>query len=147
MSTTNWEVPDPGAVAPRRPVGREILIQFAKYLVVGGIAFAADFALLVALTELAHCHYLVSSAVSFTTGLVVNYLLSIVWVFDARSLSDRRAEFAVFAIVGVIGLGLTQLFLCLGTDVVRLDYRFAKILTVAIVLVWNFGARRVLLFS
>lgn len=120
--------------------------QAIRYLVVGGVAFVVDYGLLVLLTELAGLNYLVSAIVAFTAGLAVNYCLCTTFVFSGRSLSDRRVEFAVFAGIGVIGLGLTELILWCGEEVLGVDYRVAKFFAVAVVLAWNFGVRRAVLF-
>lgn len=121
--------------------------QFARYLVVGGVAFAVDFGVLVLLTKFLGFHYLFSAALAFCCGLVINYILSITWVFSNRSLASKKAEFTIFSIVGVAGLGWTELLMYLGTGILGLDYKLSKIITVAIVLFWNFGMRKIILFS
>lgn len=120
--------------------------QALRYLVVGGVAFVVDYALLVLLTELFAVDYLVSAVIAFTAGLAVNYCLCTTFVFSGRSLSNRRLEFAIFAAIGVIGLGLTELILWCGEEVLGIDYRIAKFFAVAVVLAWNFGVRRAVLF-
>jgi putative flippase GtrA len=120
--------------------------QAARYLCVGGIAFLADFGTLVALTEWASMHYALSAAFAFGVGLAVNYLLSVTWVFHHRVFSDQRTEFMLFAMIGVAGLGLTEVIMWCGTEVAGLDYRISKLIAVALVLFWNFAARKVLLF-
>jgi putative flippase GtrA len=124
-----------------------LLGQFLRYLVVGGVSFLVDFGVLVLLTEALDIYYLTSAAVAFCCGLVTNYVLSITWVFSARSLASKRTEFAIFSIIGVIGLGWNELLLYLGTSVLGLDYRVSKLITVVIVLFWNFGMRKLILFS
>jgi len=121
-----------------------IVLQLLRYVVVGGLAFVVDFGLLWVLTEYAGLHYLVSATISFIAGLVVNYLLSVVWVFGSSKLQSKWAEFAIYAVIGIIGLGLNNLFLWLLTDYVGLDYRLSKIITAALVMLWNFFARRLL---
>ena len=121
--------------------------QFLRYLVVGGVAFVVDFGVLVLLTEVLSLHYLTSAAIAFCCGLVTNYILSITWVFSTRSLASKRTEFTIFSIIGVVGLGGNELLMYLGTDVLGLDYRLSKLITVAIVLFWNFGMRKLILFS
>lgn len=120
--------------------------QFLRYLVVGGIAFAVDFTVLILLTELAGIHYLASAGIAFCAGLLLNYVLCITWVFRSRTLQDTRTEFVVFSLVGVAGLGLTELILYAGTGRLGFDYRLSKIVAVATVLIWNFSARKLLLF-
>lgn len=122
------------------------LIQLFRYTFVGGVAFLADFGLLAAFTELAGLNYLVSAALSFIVGLTVNYLLSVRWVFASRTMSNRRAEFTLFALIGVVGLGLNELFMWILTDGLGRHYLVSKIVTTAIVFLWNFLARRFALF-
>jgi putative flippase GtrA len=131
------------------PSGRaaKLAAQFGKYLVVGGIAFILDFATLVVCTEWLGFHYLAGATVGFLVGLVTNYLLSVIWVFSERNVSDWKIEFLVFGVIGVAGLILTGLMMWAGTDILRIDYRICKIATVVVVTAWNFGLRRILLFG
>ena len=68
------------------------LIQFVRYFFVGGFAFIIDFGLLYILTEYAGLHYLLSATLSFIAGLVVNYIISCIWVFN-NSKSHCRVPF------------------------------------------------------
>jgi putative flippase GtrA len=122
-------------------------LQFARYLAVGGVAFAADFGTLYVLTEFARLHYLVSAAVGFLLGLALNYLLSRVWVFDRRSMDSATAEFVVFALIGIVGLGMNEGIIWFVRERIHFHYLVAKAISAGIVLVWNFGARKALLFS
>ena len=75
-----------------------------------------DFGLLYVLTDFAHLQYLVSASVSFVAGLVVNYRLSTAWIFRHSKMSNRGAEFTVFALIGVVGLGLNDLLMWVFTS-------------------------------
>jgi len=46
----------------------------------------------------------------------------------------------------LIGLVLTEVILWFGTDYLGMDYRLSKLIAVGSVFVWNFGARKLLLF-
>ena len=122
------------------------MVQLLRYTVVGGFAFVVDFGLLVILTELAGINYLISAAIAFVAGLTINYLLSIRWVFASRTLESRSAEFTLFAIIGIVGLGLNELFMWILTDIIGWHYLGSKIATTVIVFFWNFLARRFILF-
>ena len=121
-------------------------MQLARYLLVGGAAFVVDFTTLVLLAEWGQIDHLTAAAAGFLVGLIVNYFLSVTWVFHQRSLSNRQAEFLIFSAVGLAGLVLTELILFVGTDISGLDYRLSKVLAVITVLFWNFGLRKLLLF-
>ncbi|MEJ2421598.1 MAG: GtrA family protein [Acidobacteriota bacterium] len=123
-----------------------LLLQMARYVIVGGAAFVLDFSTLFLLTHYLGIYYLVSAAISFLLGLVLNYLLSITWVFSRRNMKDQRAEFVVFALIGVAGLGLNELVLWLFTGLIGFNYLVSKCLSGVIVLMWNFSARKLSLF-
>lgn len=123
-----------------------LTVQFLRYTVVGGLAFLVDFCVLVLLTSTAGMHYLLSAAVAFMAGLTTNYVLSTVWVFQKRVFSDPRLEFLLFTGIGLIGLGFTEVLMWLLTDTVGLHYVFSKLVSTIVVFLWNFLARRFLLF-
>lgn len=122
-------------------------IQFFRYCFVGGLAFLVDYGLLYLLSDKVGLHYLLSASIAFITGLVVNYLISTFWVFSESKYEDKRKEFAIFAIIGVIGLGLTEGLMWLFTDLAGLHYMLSKLITAALVLLWNFIARKLILFT
>jgi len=121
--------------------------QFVRYLCVGAVAYCADFGTLAALTELGGINYLISAAIGFILGLAVNYVLSILWVFPKRSVIDKKMEFLVFALVGLAGLGINELIIWLFTEHGNVHYLLSKIISTAVVFLWNFIARKKLLFS
>ena len=125
----------------------DIRIQAFRYLVSGGTAFLVDAGLLALLTELfGREHLLVWTAIAFCAGLLITYLFSILWVFDNRSLKSRTVEVTIFVGIGVIGLGLTELLMWLFADKAGLHYLLSKIITTVLVFVWNFAAKKLLLF-
>ena len=121
--------------------------QLFRYVVAGGVAFCVDFGLLWLLHQYVHLSLLLSQAISFSAGVVVTYLFSIRWVFDHRSVSNRTAEFLVFALINLIGLGLTTLLMWFLAEHIGIHYLLSKVLTTVIVTLWNFFAKRKTLFS
>jgi putative flippase GtrA len=122
-------------------------VQFFKYVFVGGIAYCVDFGSLFFLTEVVKIHYLVSAAVAFILGLVTNYALSIFWVFSKRTLANKRTEFLIFSIIGLVGLGLNEVIIRLFTESMHFHYLISKIFSTVVVFLWNFTARKKILFS
>lgn len=123
------------------------LLQLFRYTFVGGFAFVVDFGLLYVLTEFGGLHYLLSATISFVAGLVVNYVLSKLWVFTQSTYSNKRMEFLLFAVIGVIGLGINNVSIWLLSDVLGLWYIFSKAITTIATYLWNFFARKYLLFN
>lgn len=128
-------------------LARKLAGESARYFVASAAALAADFAILVGATELLHVHYLASAALGFSAGLVVNYLLSVTWVFKERRLKSRWIEAAGFAAIGVLGLGLNEGLMALFVEGVGLPYALAKIPATGVGFAFNYGVRRILLFT
>jgi putative flippase GtrA len=121
-------------------------IQLFRYIIVGGAAFIVDFLSLYILTDFFGIYYLISAAIAFILGLFVNYLLSVSWVFNKRKLDNRTFEFGIFAIIGVVGLGLNEVFIWFFTQELLIYYLVSKIFAAVIILFWNFFARKYVLF-
>jgi len=121
--------------------------QLIKYVFVGGCAYVVDFGTLFILTEYVKIHYLVSAAIAFSLGLITNYILSIIWVFSKRTLKNKKAEFILFAVIGIFGLGFNELFIWFFTEVTGFYYLISKVISTVFVFFWNFFARKKLLFS
>ena len=124
----------------------DLLQQFSRYLVVGFLAFVVDFGLLYLLTEFAGIHYLISAAIAFLFGLLVNYCLSRLWVFNRRTLKNVTMEIVVFTGIGIVGLGLNEVIIWFAREKSHFHYLIAKAISAGIVLIWNFGARKLALF-
>ena len=123
------------------------LIQLLRYTFVGGIAFVVDFTSLYLLTEFAGLHYLHSAAIAFILGLIINYILSILWVFKSRAVNKKIIEFTIFVIIGIVGLGLNIIIIWFFTDRFSIDFLYySKLISTAIVYFWNFLARKYILY-
>lgn len=121
--------------------------QLLFSVVTSMLSFGLDFGALAFLTEVVRLHYLVSAAFSFILGTSLSYVLSILFVFDLRRFASPALEFGLFALVGVVGLGLNELLLWTLTDVLGIYYLISKVAAASLVFVWNFGARKLILFS
>lgn len=136
----------PDAAALLRGRSDDVRVQLLRYVLVGGGAFLVDFGTLGLLHHLLGLHYLLAAAAGFSLGLLVNYAISVRWVFSVRRAGDRRVELLVYALVGVVGLLLNHLVIWGLSGGLSLEPLLAKLVSAALVLAWNFGARKVLLF-
>ena len=119
--------------------------QFIKFAGVGAAAFVIDFGVMVFLHEVVGLGEVVSATLSFIVSVVFNYFASMHYVFSHKDDMSRKREFAIFVVLSVIGLGLTDLLMWLGTDLAGFDYRLVKVGATAIVTVYNFVTRKIFL--
>ncbi len=121
--------------------------EVLRYLIAGAIAFFSDLAVLSACTELLGMHYLVSNVFGYGTGLIIAYLLNTRWVFRYRRLAKKtRLEFAIFTAIALIGLGINELVLLVMVSQLSTHYVSAKFVATFFVMVFNFVAKRQILF-
>lgn len=120
----------------------KLLNQILKFGLVGGTAFVIDYVLLYFCTEFLHIHYLISSIISFTVSAIFNYILSIKWVFDVKKKQDVK-DFVIFIILSVIGLGINSLIMYVMVEKFGVYYMFSKIVSTAVVMVYNFITRKI----
>lgn len=121
-------------------------MRIIRYGLVAGLAAAADMTTLYLFTPVLGLPYLVGTAAGFLTGLTINYLLSIRWVFQGfRSKEIKYThEFAAYALIGVAGLALSLLLMRIFVGAVHLPVMQAKVLTTGFVFFWNYLGRMAL---
>lgn len=121
----------------------DVKIQFFRYLFVGSAAFVVDFISLFILKSILQMNLYLAVAIAFIFGLTTNYILAKLMVFTKE---NSVGEFITFTAIGVIGLLFTELLMHLFTATFGLQYLIAKIVVAGIVLVWNFTAKKIILY-
>lgn len=133
----------------------KILYEFFRYVIVGGVSFVADFTVLCVFKEFifasdSEVALICSTTVGFIAGLLTNYILSVVFVFrrkDNKSDGKSVKGFVVFAIVGIIGLLLTEFGMYITVQIMKIHYMLSKLGVAGIVLIWNYCGRKILVFD
>ena len=126
---------------------RSLADEGVRYLAASALALAIDFGVYTGLIRLAAVHYLVAAPIGFALGLATVYALSVRWVFRQRRLADRRAEFALFAAIGLAGMALNQIIIYAVVAMMPGFYEIAKVISAGVVFCFNFISRKLLLFT
>lgn len=147
-----------------------VIKEFLRYVLVGGIAFVVDFGVFWVFRDLifggkdSTAIIIVSTTAGFVAGIIVNYLLSmkIVFTTDKQQQQGRNiGALITFAVVGLVGLGLTNLLQWLGESKllatgfgVKIDELFfnqgkliVRCFVSGVVLVWNYVGRKIFVFK
>lgn len=139
-------------------------MEFCRFLLVGFLATLTD-ALVMALVQYI-CEptlyrsfweiftaqatgyvYVVGTACGFTAGLLVNYALSVVFVFNEKGKSRSVYGFFVFAVLSLVGLFIHVCGMYLGNTVLGINAWAVKIVLTAVVTVYNYVSKKLLLFK
>jgi putative flippase GtrA len=135
---------------------KPLVHEFFRYVLVGGSAFIIDFGILYLsktflFSALGETGILLAAALGYLTGLVFNYVFSLSFVFKQTSEAAKQHKarsFALFALIGITGLLITELCMFAGISLFgQQRYSAVKIITAGIVLMWNYIARKTLIFK
>lgn len=155
---------------------KELIKEILRFLLVGGLATLVDFGiyelcrfvLFIGLSN--NVNLILSTSLGFIFGNIVNYILSIIFVFKGAK-EDKSTQtikaFLIFTIIGVIGLGIKVLVQTGGNYLMSLiiDWLFNNIFNFSysvwvwlldtfvycvatlIVLIWNYIGRKIFIFK
>lgn len=145
---------------------KKLIDQILKFGVVGIISFIVDFVITMAVSTLLRTSVgmttsqaaLVGAFFGFAISVIVNYILSMKYVFERREDLDRKKEFTIFVVLSIIGLGINELIILFCIDLVYANWVWlhnligatlatagAKIVATAVVMVYNFVTRKIFL--
>lgn len=145
---------------------KKLIEQILKFGVVGAFCFLIDFAITNAVAYVCRSSFgMTTSAAAlmggfwgFTISVIVNYILSMKFVFVRKENMDRKKEFVIFTVLSLFGLLLNELIIYLGIDLIYenverirqligpgLATAGAKVVATGIVMVYNFVTRKLFL--
>ena len=122
---------------------KKLINQILKFGVVGGIAFVIDYGILFLLAKVIGLNELISAAISFIISLTFNYFLSTKWVFEAKKQTPK--EVIIFVLLSVVGLGINEVLIYLGTKKLGIDVMIVKLFATEIEKVYNLITRKLIL--
>lgn len=158
-----------------KQTNKQLFWEIFRFLIVGATATLVDYAVFYLFRQWLLparllsggawdiCSLVIATALGFCTGLIVNWILSVKFVFrhvkdeeEARS----KKSFVIFTVIGLIGLGITELGVVLlvhifpeitlfGVTAFLLPWKewLAKGIMTCIVLVFNYVGRKVFVFK
>ena len=132
--------------APALEIWPHPLRRQAQLFVLAGVGTVClDYLMLYALVSYLSLNYLIATAFSFLVASGVNYLLSVRWIFVAGKYR-KSLELSLFMITSLLGLAVNQLAMWALVDRIQLDYRVAKLFSIALVTIWNYFSKKRLVF-
>lgn len=124
---------------------KQLLRQFCRFGLVGLLCFTIDYGLMILMTESGLYTYFMASAISYTISVIVNYILSMRFVFSGKEEMHKFVELTIFLILSMVGLGLTQFIMWISVEHMHLFYASAKVLASVTVAIYNFFSKKVFL--
>ncbi len=121
--------------------------QVFKYFLVGGIAACFDIGFFMLFTGLFDFHWLPVSILSFILATLINYVLSINYIFESGARFKKKLEIASIFLISGSALALNQA--ALYTAIVLLGWPLftSKLCATGFVFFWNYLLRSLWLFK
>ena len=111
---------------------------------VGGLSTLIDFAIVYGLNGILGWHYQLAVLIAFVLATIFNYWASMRFTFESKfSPEQKHQEFLLFLILSLLGLALTAGLM--WVDAMHWPVMPAKVAVTAIVMVFNFLTRKLLL--
>ena len=121
--------------------------RVARYFVVGGTAACVDIGLFMLFAGALGFPYLRVAAVTFVLATLVNYALSVRFVFVSGERFTRGWEVALVFAVSAAGLALNGAILWACVERLALPLLAGKLVATGSVFAWNYLARRHFVFA
>lgn len=139
---------------------KKLMEQILKFGAVGFFCFFIDFAIYTILLAVIDWHYdyVIATFWGFTISVIVNYLLSMKYVFVRKDDMDRKKEFVIFVVLSIIGCILNEVLIVLCMNGIYDNWSWlqslisremakmgGKIVATGVVMVYNFITRKIFL--
>lgn len=145
---------------------KKLMEQILKFGVVGAFCFLIDFAITNIVAFICRTPFGMTTAGSalvggfwgFTISVIINYLLSMKYVFVRKESMDRKKEFIIFTVLSLFGLLLNEVIIYGCIHLLYENSRqmqqligptgataMSKVVATGIVMVYNFVTRKLFL--
>jgi len=136
-----------GGGEPKRLPGSKrlqtLFKQGIRYVIVGFSSFALEFLLFAALHELVGLHVVLSNVIAITGASIYNFIMSRSWTFKSTSSLLRSAILYTLLFIWNQFFSSWAILLLMDVD---LSAMLAKVLTMAVIVCWNFVLYRKVVF-
>lgn len=119
--------------------------DFLLYLVVGGIATVTEWVLFFIMDK-CYIHYAIATAIAYILSTFVNWLAGRLLVFK-NSNSSFLKEISSIYVASIVGLLLNLFIMWLAVDIANINEIISKIFATAIVFVYNFLTRKLVIYK
>ncbi len=121
--------------------------EFIKFFGVGGVSTAIDYTIYFIIISLGF-DYVIGITLGYAFGFWFNFSAGRKYVFTAGSKTESsHNEFIRVFIIAFIGLLLNILIVnILSVSYLHLDLAYSRVIAIAIVFVYNYGARKLFVY-
>lgn len=117
----------------------ELIFKFVRFCVVGFSGMLIDYSLTYLGKEKLKINKYVANGVGFLFAATSNFLLNQYWTFEDKN-PDDLIQFSQYLFVALIGLGINTAVIYLLVNKKDMNFYLAKLIAIAVAIIWNFTA-------
>lgn len=106
------------------------------YGIIGSFSSTLDFLIYTILVQIVGLQYIISNCISVLGGITTSFILNRNYNFKVKDHAKRR--FSIFLTVGLCGLLMSNIILYLCIDVWSMDKLISKLLSIVLVVLFQF---------
>ncbi|MEQ8304018.1 MAG: GtrA family protein [Cyclobacteriaceae bacterium] len=114
------------------------VIQFVKYLFVGGINFLFGLITFYIFLHIMQLNYLVAFTISWALGILLTYVINFIWIFKPTEKLVFRARLVKYVVVYLASYTINVVILKVLTDYTGSDPFYLQFGIIPIVMIVNF---------
>lgn len=122
-------------------------MKMIKYFMVGFIAAITDISLFYLFTRVSGYNYLIVAFFSFVIATLVNYILSIKYVFQSQIKFSKKQEISLIYLVSGMAIIINQISLFILIDLFSMEMISSKVMATVLIFFWNYYLRSNFIFK
>lgn len=120
-----------------KKIMNRFLEQFLRFITVGLITTTISYGVFLAALKLFFINYLISSCISFLSGVFLGYFFNKRWTFDSKKSESKKVILNYF-LVYFLSLFISLIFLKISVDFFKIIPELAYIISIGITTCTNF---------
>ncbi|NSW92611.1 MAG: GtrA family protein [Firmicutes bacterium] len=121
------------------------LRQFLKYVTTGGISFGAEYTMFYMLFRILKLWYIWSNSIAMTFGFTISFFLNRFWSFKSQGNAYR--QFIMYGVLFLVNLFISNMLMLLFSGTFGIKPLISKLVTVGILVCWNFVIYKKVIFK
>lgn len=117
----------------------ELISKFVRFCIVGLSGMIVDYSLTYFGKEKLKINKYVANGIGFVCAATTNFFLNKFWTFHDSN-PDELIQYSKYLGIALIGLGINTLVIYLLVNKKDMNFYLAKLIAIAVAILWNFTA-------
>lgn len=124
----------------------ELGLKFIRFCVVGLTGMGIDYGITYLGKEKAKWNKYIANGLGFLAAATCNFFLNKTWTFHDTN-PEELLQYSKYLSFALIGLGINTLIIYLLINKREMNFYWAKLIAIGVVVIWNFVTNYIFTFS